>query len=102
MSIKRMYLKSRPVCKVTFEIAEGLNKSAKEIRLVGEFNDWSALAHPMKRLKNGVYSTTIDLMKGTEYQFRYLVDGSTWENEPESDKFVPTPYGNSENSVLIT
>ena len=55
----------------------------------------------MNRLKNGAFTTTIDLENGREYQFRYLLDENHWENETEADKFVPSPYGDSNNSVVI-
>ena len=53
---------------------------------------------PMKKTK-GVWSVSLDLETGKEYQFRYLIDGTNWENDPEADKFVPSGLG-SENSVL--
>ena len=71
MSIKKKYLKSRPVCKVTFRISEEIGKSAATAHVVGEFNDWNLLSTPMKKLKKGAFTTTLDLEKGKEYQFRY-------------------------------
>jgi 1,4-alpha-glucan branching enzyme len=67
---------------------------------VGEFNGWSTTAHPMKRLKNGGFTATLDLEKGREYQFRYLLGQQHWENDSEADRQVPTPYGDSHNSVI--
>jgi len=99
--IKKQYLKSKPICKVTFQIPPEVGKSAKTAKVVGEFNNWSFSANPMKRLKSGAFKTTLDLLKGREYQFRYLMDKNSWENETESDKFVASPYGDSENSVII-
>ena len=101
MSIKKQFLKTKPICKVTFQIPEVAGNSAKTAAVVGEFNHWSSLAHPMRRLKNGSFSTTIDLEKGRAYQFRYLLDKKKWENEPEADQFVVSPYGDSENSVVL-
>lgn len=101
MTIKKQYLKSKPICKVTFKIPQEVGNSAKTAKVVGEFNNWSFTANPMKRLKSGAFTTTIDLEKGREYQFRYLLDKNKWENETEADKFVPSPYGDSENSVVI-
>ena len=101
MTIKKQYLKTREICKVTFKIPPEIGDSAKTVKVVGEFNNWSYTANPMKRLKNGAFKTTIDLKKGRDYQFRYLLDKNRWENETEADKFVPSPYGDSENSVVI-
>jgi hypothetical protein len=55
----------------------------------------------MKKLKIGAFTATIDLVRGEKYQFRYLLDEKNWENEIDADQFNPTPYGDSENSVII-
>jgi 1,4-alpha-glucan branching enzyme len=101
MSIRKQYLKSRPVCKATFRIPEEMGTSAKTAHLVGEFNNWTFFSTPMKKLKSGAFTTTLELEPGREYQFRYLLDKKTWENETDADKTVPTQYGDSENSVII-
>ena len=71
MSIRKQYLKSRPVCKVTFRISEDMGKSAKSAHIVGEFNNWTLFSTPMKKLKSGAFTTTIELEPGREYQFRF-------------------------------
>ena len=101
MTIRKQYLKSKPICKVTFKIPAEKGNAAKTAKLVGEFNNWSFSANPMKRLKDGAFTTTLDLEKGNAYQFRYVLDKNQWKNETEADKFVPSPYGDSENSVII-
>ena len=55
----------------------------------------------MKSTKEGKFSTTVDLESGKEYQFRYLIDETRWVNDSEADKFVPTIYGDSDNSVVV-
>ena len=101
MAIKKQYLKSRPICKVRFIIPAEVGIAAQTANIVGEFNDWSFTANPMKRLKSGAFTTTVDLEKGKAYQFRYVLDKNQWENETEADKLVPSPYGDSDNSVII-
>ena len=101
MSIKKQFLKSKPVCKVTFRIPNSMGNSVAKANVVGEFNGWSVSANPMKRLKSGGFTATIDLEKDREYQFRYLLEGRQWENDPEADKFAPTPYQDALNSVIV-
>ena len=101
MSIKKQYLKSKPVCKVTFRLPGQAAGSAESANIVGEFNDWNIYATPMKRLKNGSFVVTLDLKPNIEYQFRYLLDDKTWENDGEADKYVSHPYGDGENSVVV-
>lgn len=101
MSIKKQYLKTKPECKITFTFPSDMSGSAGSVYLVGDFNDWDAGSHPMKLHKDGSFNLTLNLAKGREYQFRYLIDGSTWENDDCADRYVKNPYGTSENSVVI-
>jgi hypothetical protein len=55
----------------------------------------------MKKQRDGSFSVILDLNLGREYQYRYLIDGANWENDTEADKYVPSPFGDSENSVII-
>ena len=100
MSIRKQFLKSKPVCKVTFSIPETVGNGAANAHIVGEFNGWSTSATPMKRLKNGSFSATVELEKGRSYQFRYLLEQSNWQNDPEADDYLPTPFKGSLNSVI--
>ncbi len=101
MSLKKQYLKSRPTCKVTFRFPKEAADNVKKVTIVGEFNDWDESATPMKRLKTGAFTATMELMTGRAYQYRYLLDDGKWENDWEADQYVPTPYGDDENSVVI-
>jgi 1,4-alpha-glucan branching enzyme len=96
--LKKQYLKTKSVCKVTFYLPEAIN--GDEVFLVGDFNDWDETATPMERLKDGRYKVTLNLEKGQEYQFRYLVDGE-WHNDWEADKYVLNPFS-GDNSVVST
>lgn len=100
MGLRKKYLKSRPVCKVTFTVPKALANSAQKIHLVGEFNQWNITKTPLKKTSRGYFSTTIDLDKGKEYQFRYLIDDNNWINDPRADRYVYNDYANCENSVV--
>ncbi len=97
--LKKQYLKSKPVCKVTFYTPEEIE--AEEVTLVGDFNEWDEEATPMKKMKDGRFKVILPLDKGNEYQFRYLVNGSEWHNDWEADKYIPNPFL-GDNSVVIT
>ncbi len=101
MSIKKKFLKSKPVCKVTFKLDKEAVGEADSAFVVGDFNSWNPVENPMKALKNGGFTTTIDLESGQEYEFRYLVGESDWKNEEEADKEAATPYVDASNSVLV-
>ena len=101
MSIKKQYLKSKPVCKLSFRVTKEEVQSADTVKIVGEFNEWDKDAAPMKKLKSGDFTQTLDLETGKEYQFKYLVNDTVWANETEADKMVPTGIVQGEfNSVI--
>ena len=100
MSLKKQYNEKKAICKVTFKLSKDCVNYANRVNLVGDFNNWDIKSTPMKKLKNGDFSASVDLEKGKEYHFRYLTEGSTWLNEIEADKQVPNEF-QSENSVVI-
>jgi 1,4-alpha-glucan branching enzyme len=101
MSLKKQYLKSKPECKVTFTLPKEAVKNAKKVTLVGEFNNWSKSKTPLKKMTNGSVSIALNLATGREYQYRYLMDGKTWENDWAADKYVASSIPGVENSVVI-
>jgi 1,4-alpha-glucan branching enzyme len=101
MSIKKQYLKNEPACKVTFKISKEQVQGAESVRILGDFNSWNHDAEPVKKLKNGGFSQTLKLNPGKEYHFRYLINDSVWDNEPEADKHVPNGMGTGNNSVIV-
>ena len=100
MAFKKQYLKSKPVCKVTFKLSKTEALAAKSVKLVGDFNNWDTEAVPMKRLQNGSFTATLNLEKDHEYQFRYLLDDKEWENDWAADEYIPSPVSLDDNSVI--
>jgi 1,4-alpha-glucan branching enzyme len=100
MSLKKQYFKKKGSCKVTFDLPKQIANSAATVHLVGDFNEWDLTGTPMKKRKDGSFSATVELKADREYAFRYLIDGSNWENDPEADRTVPNEYG-SQNSVVV-
>ncbi len=97
--IEKEFLKNRPVCKVTFNLPQAAAPDAKTVSVVGEFNNWSPDATPMRRRKDNGFSVSLELEKGRSYRFRYIIDGSKYENDWAADRYQPNPYG-GEDSVV--
>ena len=97
MAITKQYLKSKPVCKVTFTVGA---KDAQNVAVVGDFNKWDPSASALKKLRNGTFKGTIDLPKDNTYEFKYLIDGN-FVNEADADRFQWNDYAGAENSVLV-
>ena len=83
--------------RVTFALPDDVGA---EVYVCGEFNDWSRQANRMGRA-DGRFVATLVLESGLRYRFRYLVDGSSWINDPEADGHVDNTFG-SEDSIVAT
>jgi len=102
MTIKKQYFKNKSQCKVTFRVPKEMGSGAKEMHVVGEFNQWNKSATPMKSYKNGTFAIAVALEPNQKYQFRYLADGVNWLNDKDADTYFYSPYGKCENSVVVT
>jgi len=99
--VEKKFLKTRPVCKVTFTLPKEAAPEAETVYVMGEFNDWSRDANPLKRQKNGDFSVSLDLEKGRSYRFRYLVDGWKFENDWQADRYEANPYGGDDSVIEL-
>jgi 1,4-alpha-glucan branching enzyme len=101
MSTEKKYTKGKNVCKVTFCLTKEAASSAKSVMIAGSFNNWDPTVNPLKKDKSGNFKTTLELETGKEYQFRYCIDGTRWENDWQADKYVKAGVGSAENSVVV-
>ena len=96
MAIKKQYLKSKPVCKVTFSVPA---EEAKTVAVVGDFNKWNPKKSSLKKLKNGTFKGTVNLDKDQSYEFRYMVDGQ-YVNDEQADAYRWNDFAADDNGVL--
>lgn len=78
--------------KVTFALP--LDEAPEGASVVGDFNDWDPHAHPMRKRNNGTRSVNVVLPPDGEYEFRYLLDGTVWRNDPDVEQ-------RGDNSLLV-
>lgn len=97
MSLQKQFLKSKPVCKVTFSVNL---KEAQSIQVAGAFNNWSAEKLPLKKLKNGTFKGSINLPVNNKYEFKYLVNNKSWINDDSADNYVWNDFAGGDNSVI--
>ncbi len=96
--LTRSYSKTGRICRVTFKYSNP--EKAETAVVAGEFNGWSLRETPMKKLKNGTFSTTLSLQAGNSYRFRYVLNGNSWVNDEDAHSYVPNDYG-EDNSVVV-
>lgn len=99
MSLVKKNQTGNSQCQVTFSLPVEITNGAKSIQVLGDFNGWNPQQAPeMKKVKN-TYSAQLQLETGAVYQFRYLLDGQTWINDAQADRYVAGPFG-AENGVV--
>lgn len=97
MAITKQYLKTKPVCKVTFTVPA---EEAKKVTVVGDFNNWKAnKTGALKKLKNGNFKGTLELPKEGTFEFKYIIDGN-FVNDAKADRYQWNDYAGAENAVL--
>jgi len=72
---------------------------AKQVSLMGDFNNWNPKTHVMKKDKKGVWIKTILIAPG-RYEYKFLVDGGWW-NDPHNDQTVFNTFGSINNVLVI-
>ena len=73
---------------------------AKEVFLVGEFNNWQANDAARMMQNNGTWSKKLNLASG-KYRYRFVIDGSWIEDSSNPAKEI-NPYGSLDSLVEIT
>ena len=73
---------------------------AKEVALLGDFNNWSPKTHPLKNDANGLWKKTLMIPAGT-YQYKFLVDGN-WMVDPQNDQTCMNVFGTLNNVLIIS
>jgi hypothetical protein len=96
MSVKKQFIKTKPVCKVTFTVEA---KEANNAAVVGDFNNWNPNEGELSKLKNGTFKGVFDVNKDASYEFKYVIDGA-FVNEVEADSYRFNEFAGAENSVL--
>lgn len=96
MAIKKQFLKTKPVCKVTFSIEA---KDANSASVVGDFNNWNPIEGALVKLKNGTFKGLFEIQKNAKYEFKYVVDGA-FVNDPQADDYIYNDFAGAENSVV--
>jgi 1,4-alpha-glucan branching enzyme len=97
--VRKNYSSTGRICRVTFELPAAV--PATEVSICGDFNHWDPAAHPLERRKDGRFSRTVSLTAGRRYRFRYLIDGTRWENDWAADDYAQNEFGTDDSVVEV-
>lgn len=79
---------------VVFNFKPDGGGKSKKIYLAGNFNEWKPdnPQYVMTDDGSGTYTITVKLPPGT-YQYKYVIDGTTWIKDPYSPGDAPDGFG---------
>jgi 1,4-alpha-glucan branching enzyme len=80
--------------RVTFSLEAA---EAKEVMLMGDFNNWNPKKHSMKSDGKGTWNKTLVLSPG-KYEYKFLIDGE-WREDPQNDQTCTNSFG-TKNSIF--
>lgn len=75
--------------------------AANSVSVAGDFNDWDQHEAPLKRNGSGLWSTEIVVPRAGRFQYKFIVDGQRWIEDPSNGMKVPDNYGGLNSLVVI-
>jgi 1,4-alpha-glucan branching enzyme len=72
---------------------------AREVFLVGSFNNWNTAVTPMQRDEFGDWSVELELPAG-QHHYRLWVDGA-WRDDPSAQQTALNPLGGFDAIVVV-
>ncbi len=97
--IKKQLNQNQSSCKVTFSLPVETVGEGRDVRVVGDFNEWSWKDAARMKAQKGKYTATVEVPANGRYEFRYCVEGNHWLNDPEADDYSFNAYG-TQNCVM--
>ena len=74
--------------------------AADTVSVAGDFNGWNRSATPLTRHNSGLWSTEIVVPQSGRFEYKFIVDGRRWVEDPSNGMKVPDNHGGL-NSVLL-
>ena len=90
---------STPTVDVVFSLPA--ETTAERVALCGDFNDWAPEGISLTRAADRSWQVTVPLVPGS-YRYKYLLDGVTWENGPDADRYEENAYGTLDSVIEVS
>lgn len=74
--------------------------AAKNVFLVGDFNDWNTSKNQFSKCSDGVWRARISCQPGGKYRYKFLVNGERWTEDVSHGLKEEDGFGGF-NSILI-
>lgn len=75
---------------------------AESVSVAGDFNGWNRLATPLKRNDSGLWSTQIVVPHSGRFEYKFIVNGNRWIEDPSNGMKAPDKFGGLNSVVVLT
>jgi serine protease AprX len=75
--------------------------SAQSVSVAGDFNGWSQEDTPLKRNESGLWLTEIVVPRAGRLEYKFIVNGQRWIEDPSNGMKVSDNYGGLNSVVVI-
>ena len=72
---------------------------ARDVAVVGTFNDWDPRRHPMRHSGGGRWNKALILPPG-RYEYKFWIDGR-FQEDPRNGHKVPNSFGTTNNLLVV-
>lgn len=85
--------------KVTFTLSS--DQIDQPVSVLGDFNGWDPLAHPLKKRSNGTRSAIVEVPAGQMVRFKYLAASGEWFCDPDAGTVVHDEYHTVDSLLVV-
>jgi 1,4-alpha-glucan branching enzyme len=73
---------------------------ARSVHVAGSFNDWDTGALPLKKYRDGIWRTKVNLPIG-RHEYKYFIDGAWAQDTPCTEK-IPNTFGTHNCAIIVS
>ena len=75
--------------------------SAREVALIGSFNEWQRTDGEMVQIRPGLWEGTLDDPAPGAHRYKFLIDRSHWTHDPENPLRIEDGFGGFNSLITI-
>ena len=75
--------------------------SARDVALIGSFNDWQRTDGEMVQIRPGLWEGTLDDPAPGTHRYKFLIDRSRWTHDPENPLRIEDGFGGFNSLITI-
>lgn len=75
--------------------------AAESVAVAGDFNNWNALHHLLRKDDSGLWVTEIPAPAAGKYQYKFIVNGHRWVEDPSNGMKTPDSFGGLNSLIVI-